>query len=103
MGISSHFLPSVSHFSPTFLPFLNLSLHFPYCFVDDSPFPPIFPPFAPIFLHFPPFPPVFPICPIFTDPKSWFSELVISVAVSADACSCLLFSLGLGIGKLKSN
>ena len=65
MGISSHF-------SPILLPLLKLLLHFPYCFVDDSPFSPISPPFplpfctfSAIFLHFPPFPPFPPIPPIF--------------------------------------
>ena len=58
MGISFHFLPFFSHFSPIFLPVLKLFFHFPYCFVDDSPFPPIFSHFLifPIFPISPPFP-----------------------------------------------
>ena len=86
----------LTHFSPIFLPFFSTTFHnsttlhdlHPVCYV---PSPPPLPPFSSIFLPFPPFslfPPPFSPCPaFFRTPKSWFGELVSSVAVSADAFS----------------
>ena len=76
---NGYFVPFFSYFSPFFVLFpLAASRHNPpqptSC-VLCLPFP-----------HFAPFPPIPLISTFFQSPKSWFGELVSSVAVSADAC-----------------
>ena len=89
-SIFSYFLPLP--FSPNFVPLSSTtSRHNPPQPTSHvlCPLFPHFPPFPSIFLHFPPFPPISPIflplIPFSQTPKSWFDELVSSVAVSADA------------------
>ena len=88
MGISSHF-PPIS------LPFLSHFLQPPPATTLHNPHPVCYARYYPISPQSPP-PPIFPICPhflhfphsprFFQTPKSWFGELVSSVAMSADAC-----------------
>ena len=73
---NGYFVP----FSPILVPFPSTTSRHTPCAMPAISHP------HPIAPYSPPFPSIPPISPYFPDSKSWFGELVSSVAVSADAC-----------------